>query len=184
MGSFTREASPGRAGYVTKDNRKEVQAKVLGVTPRSYIVVERNNHQTGWLATAWFLWFALASSTVVNAWRIARREDAFFDWNRTSVAIMVGLGAVFGFLAFRVSLRVLRGPQRGLTKPYLGYLGSTTLAMLLAWSLHVFGMVCSLYDTPFVAVLFIFFVPAWLLFLMNVPTRSKVTRWARGTQTP
>jgi len=52
------------------------------------------------------------------------------------------------------------------------------LATFLAESIHVFGGVCVLDNTPFPLVLLTFFVPMWLLLAMSIPTRAKITRWA------
>ncbi len=74
----------------------------------------------------------------------------------------------------------MRGPREKVAKPYLRYIGTSLLAMLLAWSIHVFGLVCGFFNTPFSLVLIAFFVPTWLLFVMNFPTRAKLTRWANA----
>jgi len=146
--------------------------------------LERDEHLTGWLIVAWLLWFPLASSTVINGWVFAQREEGFFEWSAVVVAIMALLGVVFGSFSYRVSLRVIHGPKGTLSKPLLKYFAATLLAMLLAWLVHVSGGVCSLYDAPPVAVVLAFFVPTWLLFLMNVPTRAKISRWLDAEHRP
>lgn len=137
----------------------------------------RLHQQTFWLMAAQFLWGALVSGTVINGWIIAHREEGFFEWSALFVVMMALLGVVFGLSSLWVSLSVISGPRRKLSKPGLKYLATTLLAMTLAWCVHVFGGVCSLYDTPPVAVVLAFFLPTWLLFLMNVPTRAKISRW-------
>ena len=147
------------------------------MTPRSTLGLERDDHLTAWLIVAQLLWFPLASSTVINGWIIAHREEGFFEWSALFVVMMALLGVVFGISSLWLSLSVTSGPRRKLSKPVLKYFATTLLAMTLAWCVHVFGGVCSLYDTPPVAVLLAFFVPTWLLFLMNLPTRAKIRRW-------
>jgi hypothetical protein len=158
-------------------SRGSLRLEYGGVTHRTTLGLERDDHLTGWLILAWFLWFTLASSTVINAWVFAQKEEAFFEWSPTVVAIMVPFGVMFGFFSYRVSLRVVRGPGQSSKRPILRYFATTLLAMLLAWAVAVLGMVCWLYDAHYVAVLLAFFVPTWLLFLMNAPTRAKLGRW-------
>jgi len=137
----------------------------------------RLHQQTFWLMAAQFVWGATVSGTVINAWVLSQREQGDPDGRAIFMAIMVVLGVTFGFFSYRVSLRVLRGPRRPLTNPHLHYFGTTLLAMFLADFIHVFGLVCGFYNTPFLLVLLTFFVPMWLLFAMSVPTRAKITRW-------
>ena len=91
---------------------------------------------------------------------------------------MVVISVVFGIFSYRVSLRVVRGPQKPVSNPCLRYVGSTLLAIVPAWSVVVFGMVLVAFNTSFVLVFGAFFVPAWLLFAMNTPTRARIARWA------
>ena len=93
---------------------------------------------------------------------------------------MIVLSLVFGFFSYRASVRVMRGPGRQVTKPYLRYIGTSVLAMFLAWWIHVFGMVLAMFHMPFQLVLLTFFVPTWLLLAMNFPTRAKLARWANA----
>lgn len=61
--------------------------------------------------------------------------------------------------------------------PYLKYLGTFLAAMALAWSLHVYGMVYATFGIPPRTALLLFFGPAWLLFLLNFPTKRTVRTW-------
>lgn len=51
------------------------------------------------------------------------------------MAIIVVLSVIFGFFSYRMSLRITRGPQRPVTKPYLRYFGYSLLATFLAESI-------------------------------------------------
>ncbi len=148
--------------------------------PRSTLGLQRDDRQTGWLVTAWFLWWGLAASTVINARVLAHWEKGDPYGRASFLAILIVLSVMFGLLSYRVSLRVMRGPRKEVAKPYLRYIGTSLLAMLLAWSIHVFGLVCGFFNTPFSLVLIAFFVPTWLLFAMNFPTRAKLARWANA----
>lgn len=138
------------------------------------------HQQTFWLMAVQFLWGAMVSGTVINAWVLSQREQDDPYGRASFMMIMIILSLVSGFFSYRVSLRINRGPRRPVTKPYLRYFGSIVLAMWLAWWVFIFGGVCVLYDTPFWLVLVAFFVPAWLLFVMHVPTRAKIARWANA----
>ena len=127
-----------------------------------------------------FLWGAMVSGTVINAWVLSQREQGDPHGTAISMVIMIILSLVSGFFSYRVSLRINRGPRRPVTKPYLRYFGSTVLAMWLSWWVFIFGGVCFLYGTPLWLVLVAFFVPAWLLFATNIPTRAKIARWANA----
>ena len=78
------------------------------------------------------------------------------------MAILVIISVVFGIFSYRVSLRVVRGPQNPVSNPCLRYVGSTLLAIVPAWFVVVFGMVLVGFNTSFVLVFVAFFVPAWL----------------------
>jgi hypothetical protein len=126
------------------------------------------------------LWGGLVSGTFINALVFAQREQEDPYGLASFMVIMIILSLVSGFFSYRVSLRINRGPRRPVTKPYLRYFGSTVLAMWLSWWVFIFGGVCFLYGTPLWLVLLAFFVPAWLLFATNIPTRAKIARWANA----
>jgi hypothetical protein len=140
----------------------------------------RLHRQTLWLMATQLLWGGLVSGTFINALVFAQREQEDPYGRASSMVIMVILSLVSGFFSYRVSLRINRGPRRPVTKPYLRYFGSTVLAMWLSWWVFIFGGVCFLYGTPLWLVLLAFFVPAWLLFATNIPTRAKIARWANA----
>ena len=142
--------------------------------------LERDDPQTGWLVRAWILWLGPTASTIMDTWVVVQSEQGDPYGRASFLAIMIVLSLMFGFFSYRASLRVMRGPGRQVTKPYLRYIGTSVLAMFLAWWIHVFGMVCGLFHTPFQLVLLAFFVPTWLLLAMNIPTRAKLARWANA----
>jgi len=139
----------------------------------------RAHQQTFWLMAAQFVWGAVVSGTFLSAWVLFHHEQGDSE-TASFMPIMVVASVIFGFASYRISRRAARGPQRPVTRPYLRYFGYSLLATFLAESVHVFGGVCVLDNTPFRLVLLTFFVPAWLLFAMGIPTRARITRWANA----
>ena len=138
----------------------------------------RAHQQTFWLMVAQLLWGSMLFGTFINAWVLSKWEQGDPNGSAVGLAILVVMSVVFGVFSYRVSLRVVRGPQKPVSNPRLRYVGATLLAIVPAWSVVVFGMVLVSFNTPFVLVFVVFFVPAWLLFAMITPTRAKISRWA------
>jgi hypothetical protein len=138
----------------------------------------RAHRQTFWLMVAQLLWGGLLFGSFINVWVMSKWERGDPYGSAIGMAILVIISVVFGIFSYRVSLRVVRGPQNPVSNPCLRYVGSTFLAIVPAWFVVVFGMVLLVYNTSFVLVFVAFFVPAWLLFAMNIPTRARIARWA------
>jgi quinol-cytochrome oxidoreductase complex cytochrome b subunit len=138
----------------------------------------RAHRQTFWLMVAQLLWGGFLFGSFINVWILSKQERGDPYGSAIGMAMLVVVSVVFGFWSYRVSLRVVRGPQKPVSNPCLRYVGSTLLAIVPAWFVVVFGMVLVMFNTSFVLVFVAFFVPAWLLFAMNIPTRAKIARWA------
>jgi amino acid transporter len=169
--------------------RSSVEVQFLSATPaftyrtgqmddRSVTGFLRAHQQTFWLMVAQLLWGGFLFGSFINVWVISKQERGDPYGSAIGMAILVVMTVVFGVFSYRISLRVVRGPQKPVSNPCLRYVGSTLLAIVPAWSVVVFGMVLVAFNTSFVLVFVAFFVPAWLLFAMITPTRTKITRWA------
>jgi hypothetical protein len=102
-------------------------------------------------------------------------------WDRPFGSLeIVGLFAIgAGLIGYRVSRRLRRGPAAKVRLPYLKYLATFLLAMVLAWCLHICGMVYARFGvSPWAAVL-AFFVPGWCLFVLNLPTEKAIRKWTQ-----
>jgi Na+/melibiose symporter-like transporter len=148
---------------------------------RSTSGLERDSHETAWLVTARLLWLVTVLSA---AFDVPLAMYFASDPNEGPVTQLALFGLVpfaFAFFSYRVLRRVNRGPQSKLSRPHLSYLGNFLLAQILAWFLHVFGIVYGGFGVPLTAVYLVFFVPSGFLLLMNVPTRGKLRAWTHSS---
>ena len=105
-------------------------------------------------ATAAFLWFLIAPPTLLNVSMVYRVSESPWDPPPLSLEL-VGLVALMSALfGYMISSRLKEGPKTKGRMPYLKYLGTFLVAMALAW----------------------------LLFLLNLPTKKTVRTWTgRGS---
>jgi len=133
-------------------------------------------------ATAAFLWFSIASSTLINAGTVYRFSETPWDRGALFLEIVGFVALMSGLFGYMLSRRLKEGPKTKGAMPYLKYLGTFSAAMALAWSLHVYGMVYAMFGIPPTTSLLLFFGPAWLLFLLDLPTKKTVRTWTgRGS---
>jgi hypothetical protein len=127
-------------------------------------------------ATAVLLWFLIVVPTLTSVRTTFLLSESPSDPAPFAALEMLGLIAIgFAFLSYRISRRLRRGAK--VKFPYFTYLGIFLLAMFLAEFIYVFGMVYVLFGvSPWAALLF-FFAPAWLLFLMNFPSKQILRTW-------
>jgi hypothetical protein len=121
-------------------------------------------------------------STLLNVsmvYRISERPWELVPLFLEIVGLVALMSALFGYM---LSRRLKEGPKNKGRMPYLKYLGTFLAAMALAWSLHVYGMVFAMFGVPPNTTLLLFFGAAWLLFLLNLPTKKTVRTWTgRGS---
>jgi len=133
-------------------------------------------------ATAAFLWFLIAPPTLLNVSMNYHVSESPWDPPPLSLEIVGLVALMSALLGYMLSRRLKEGPKAKGRMPYLKYLGTFLAAMALAWSLHVYGMVFAMHGIPPTTALLLFFGPAWLLFLLNLPTKKTVRTWTgRGS---
>lgn len=128
-------------------------------------------------ATAAVLWLLIAPATLINVVSVLDLSKSPWDPPALSLEIVGFVALMSGLFAYMLSRRLKEGPKTRGRMPYLKYLGTFLAAMALAWSLHVYGMVYAMFEIPPYTSLLLFFGPAWLLFLLNLPTKRTVRTW-------